>query len=302
MSDLQDTDLQNNDWFWNALDTESQRGTVEVDTADINYLTWSEPGAQGLLLVPGHNAHAHWWDHIAPFYKDDYQTVAIDLSGMGDSDHRDAYSADIYAKEIIAVADDCGLPENTLLISHSFGGLMSIKAMVAQPGRFKGLVLLDAGPKDPGEALPPVLARLSRARLYPTQKAALARFRLQPPQQSEHQFIIEHIARHSIEYLEGEGFAWKFDEEQQNRMQSIDTLREDFQSIKNPCALIYGTRSELFSTQRAAYMQDLLPHLEVTSLGGAGHHLFLDRPFEFMALLSKQLASWGLRVPLHLGI
>ena len=43
-------------WFWDAIDTPSESGAVEVDEADINYLTWSQAGNPGLLLVHGHNA------------------------------------------------------------------------------------------------------------------------------------------------------------------------------------------------------------------------------------------------------
>ncbi len=39
-------------------------------------------------------------------------------------------------------------------------------------------------------------------------------------------------------------------------------------------------------------MKELLPHLEITALEGAGHHLFLDQPLGFMEALSRQLASW----------
>ena len=68
------------DWFWEAIETASESGSIEVQDCDINYLSWSGKGNPGLLFVHGHNAHAHWWDFIAPFFKDDYQTVALDLS------------------------------------------------------------------------------------------------------------------------------------------------------------------------------------------------------------------------------
>jgi len=76
------------DWFWDAVDTKPESNFVEVEENDINYFSWSGPGNPGLLFVHGHNAHAHWWDFIAPAYMDRYQSVALDLSGMGDSDFR----------------------------------------------------------------------------------------------------------------------------------------------------------------------------------------------------------------------
>jgi len=279
------------DWFWEAIDTKPESGFVDVEGSDINYLYWSEAGNPGLLFVHGHNAHAHWWDFIAPSYKDDYYTVALDLSGMGDSDHRDEYSAEMYAKEIIAVADHCNMGPETILVSHSFGGVMSIKAVAQNPDRFKGLILLDSGVKHPDDVKPPEPERLARAKLYPTSEIARSRFRLQPPQQCANQYIVDHIARNSVEYID-EGFGWKFDEEQRSRMKAYADLEDDFKAITTKCALIYGADSESFSAKSAGYMKELLPHLEVTELADAQHHLFLDQPLTFMETLSAQLDAW----------
>lgn len=279
------------DWFWEAIDTKPESGFVDVEGSDINYLYWSEAGNPGLLFVHGHNAHAHWWDFIAPSYKDDYYTVALDLSGMGDSDHRDEYSAEMYAKEIIAVADHCNMGPETILVSHSFGGVMSIKAVAQNPDRFKGLVLLDSGVKHPDDVKPPEPERLARAKLYPTSEIAQSRFRLQPPQQCANQYVVDHIARNSVEYID-EGFGWKFDEEQRSRMKAYADLEDDFKAITTKCALIYGADSESFSAKSAGYMKELLPHLEVTELADAQHHLFLDQPLTFMEKLRAQLDAW----------
>ena len=92
-------------WFWDAVDQKPVSDYVKVDEIDIHYQSWSEPGAPGLLFVHGHNAHAHWWDFIAPSFSADRHTVGLDLGGMGDSDHRDSYSANGFADEILAVAD-----------------------------------------------------------------------------------------------------------------------------------------------------------------------------------------------------
>ena len=279
-------------WFWDAIDNKPESDFVEVDGTDVNFLYWSEAGKPGLLFVHGHNAHAHWWDFIAPNYADKYQAVSLDLSGMGDSDHRDEYSAGIYAKEIVAVADICAMPRDTILVSHSFGGMVSIRTIAKNSERFKGLILLDSGIKHPDDVKSPEPDRLASAKLYPTSEIARSRFRLQPAQQCENQFIVDHIARHSIEYFD-EGFGWKFDEEQRQRMQVYEDAKDDFESIVTKCALIYGDRSEYFSAKSAAYMKEVLPHLEVKELQDAQHHLFLDQPLSFMAELSAQLDAWA---------
>ena len=279
------------DWFWNAIDTKPESDSIDVQGADVNYLYWSKPGNPGLLFVHGHNAHAHWWDFIAPFFKDEYQSVALDMSGMGDSDHREEYSADLYAEEIVAVADKCGMGSDTVLVSHSYGGIMSIRAVAQFPDRFRGLVLLDSGVKHPEEVSPPEPTRLARTKLYPSSEIARSRFRLQPPQQCKNQYIVDYIARTSVEYIE-DGFGWKFDEEQRSRMMPYEDLESDFGAISTRCALIYGGDSELFSSKSADYMKSVLSSLEVTEIIDAQHHLFLDQPLKFIECLTKKLEAW----------
>lgn len=279
-------------WFWDAVDQKPQAHHVEVQESDINYLTWSEDRSKpGLLLVHGHNAHAHWWDFIAPSFSDDYYTVALDLSGMGDSDHRDAYSADIYAEEILAVMDDAGMSADSIVAAHSFGGIMGMKAAAAAPDRFKGLVILDSGVKHPDDIKPREPERFVKPKIYPEFDIAKARFRLQPPQVCENQWIVEYIARHSIERID-EGWVWKFDEEHSMRMTPIEGLEEVLKSIQCKKALIYGALSESFSSKSADYMKELSPDLQVFELGDARHHLFLDQPLAFIDSLRAILNGW----------
>jgi len=278
-------------WFWDYIDTKPESHRIEVDDSDINYLTWSEAGKPGLLFVHGHNAHAHWWDFIAPRFKDSYHTVAIDLSGMGDSDHRDEYSQDTYAKEILAVAEDAGMPEDTVVVAHSFGGMMALRAVATESDRFKGLVLVDSGLRHPEEERPREPERWSRPKVYPNMEVARSRFRLQPPQQCANQYLVDHIARNSIEH-DDDGWVWKFDEELSTRMSPRGDLKDDLENLTCRLALIYGELSESFSSRSAEYMQEIKPAMDVFSLADAQHHLFLDQPEAFMNKLEEILNAW----------
>ena len=282
------------DWFWQYVETEAETGFVEVEDIDIQYRSWSGAGNPGLLFIHGHNAHSHWWDFIAPAFRDDYHTVAMDLSGMGDSDHRDEYSADTYAAEIVAVADAAGLGTDTILVAHSFGGRMALRAVAANPDRFKALVLVDSGVKHPDEEKPREPERWSKPKVYPTSEIARSRFRLQPPQTCDNEYIVQHIARHSVEYDDGaEGFVWKFDEELNSRMKEYGDVPADLSAVSIPAALIYGQNSESFSAKSAEYMQEVRPGLDVFEIADAQHHLFLDQPEAFMEQLKAVLAGWS---------
>jgi pimeloyl-ACP methyl ester carboxylesterase len=279
------------DWFWQAVETESKTGSVKVDDVDISYRSWSEPGNPGLLFVHGHNAHSRWWDFIAPKYREDFHTVALDLSGMGDSDHRDSYSTDLFAAEIVAVADANQMPEDTIVVAHSFGGIMSLRTFATHMSRFKGLILVDSGVKHADDEKPQDVERWSKPKVYPTPEIARSRFRLQPPQQCENDYLVQYIARHSVDAVD-DGFVWKFDEELNSRMQYTGDTALDLKSLTGNCALIYGQHSKSFGPKSVAYMQELQPALEVSEIKDAQHHLFLDQPIAFMDQLSAILDRW----------
>jgi len=81
-----------------------------------------------LVFLHGGFAHAHWWDFIAPFFAEDYSVVAIDLSGMGDSSQRAEYSGEIFATEVIGVCSALGFVGPPVMVGHSFGGFVALKA------------------------------------------------------------------------------------------------------------------------------------------------------------------------------
>tara|TARA_B100000519_G_C14187766_1_gene411587 strand:- start:102 stop:953 length:852 start_codon:yes stop_codon:yes gene_type:complete len=277
-------------WFWDAVDQKPESHYVEVDEIDIHYQTWSDQSDSGLLFVHGHNAHAHWWDFIAPSFSARRHTVALDLGGMGDSHHRDEYSPDGFAREILAVADAAGMPADTTLVAHSFGGMMALRAVCLAPDRFTKLILVDSGVKHPDEVKRREPEAHSRPKVYPSFDVAKARFRLQPAQTCENEFLVEYIARNSVEHV-SEGWVWKFDEELDFRMTGEADPGADLTAAALPVELIYGEHSESFSKQSAEYMQSLRPELAVYEMADAQHHLFLDQPLAFIEMLSQRLEA-----------
>ena len=153
-------------WFWQAVETPSSEHRVEVDECEVAYRRWGEPGRRGLLFIHGMNAHSHWWDFIAPQFLDRYRCAAMNLTGMGDSDYRYEYDGDIYAEEIRAVCDDAGFGSNVVLVAHSFGGYMSVRAANLFPERFAGLVLVDSGIRRQFDLIVVAIKKASGEMLY----------------------------------------------------------------------------------------------------------------------------------------
>ena len=270
------------EWFFKAVDTESEVGAVEVDDCDVVYRCWGNPANRGMLLIHGMHAHGRWWDFIAPRLAGEYRVVAMDLTGMGDSDYRYAYDAATYAREIVAVCDAAGLGEDVIVVGHSFGGNMATKAANLYPGRFGALILADSGLRHPDEPPPNYPPISDRAKVYPDRATALGRFRVRPPQPCENTYLLEYIARHSLMAVDG-GWAWKFDVDLPHTLKDAERVPQDYTGLTLPVGLIYGALSEAFTEKTREHLQSLVPgELCFVVIDNARHHLFLDQPLAFV--------------------
>jgi len=86
------------DWFKEALAVNKEQRNILVEGNSIHYQKWGDDSKPGMVLVHGSGSHSHWWDFIAPLLLEEFQVSAIDLSGMGDSGHREDYSLSSMAK------------------------------------------------------------------------------------------------------------------------------------------------------------------------------------------------------------
>lgn len=286
------------EWFFEAVETPYQERTVEVEDCDVAYQLWDGAGAAAsgapILFIHGMNAHAHWWDFIAPQFLNERRCAAMNLTGMGDSDYRYEYDGATYAEEIRAVCDDAGFGDDVVLVAHSFGGSMAVKAAGLFPERFGALILVDSGIRDPDQPAPERPAMGGRAKVYPDREAALARFRLQPPQPCENDYVLQYIARNSLMPVDGGGWAWKFDEDLPTSLRNVERSADDYRQLELPTAIIYGEQSDYFPRSTLDYTRSLIPgETLVAGIEDARHHVFLDQPLAFVDTLRDLLKNLG---------
>src|SRR5579864_3581682 len=282
-------------WFIDAVAIRPEENIVEVEGAKIHYLRWGDRARPGLLLVHGNAAHAHWWDFIAPFLARDYNVAAMDLSGMGDSDWRkDGYAMETFAREELAVCEDAGmfqLDEPPVIVAHSFGGFVTMLTGGLYGDRLAGVVIVDSPVNPPDRPGGPPKREIKPHNVYPSLAAAMARFRLMPPQTSENLYLVDWVARNSLKEVAG-GFTWKFDPAIWQRF-SIGDTAERLKATRCRIAVFRGEHSVLLPPQIGEYMFNLLgrsaPMVEIPQ---AQHHIMLDQPLALVAALRALLADW----------
>ena len=213
------------------------------------------------------------------------------MSGSGDSDHRAAYSATGFGQEILAVSKNAGLEKPTI-VGHSFGGAMTRIAAWQHRNAFSEIVLVDSAiPNRKGSRIAPPMPRV-KERYYPSLKEGMRRFRLRPPQPCETQYVLDHIAAHSLKATD-QGFQFKYDSAVFAKMQHAEDFPSAADMIKDltsPVKIIYGEKSRFFPGEAIAELEQLVDQGSIRGIPDAQHHVFLDQPIAFIDALNDLLS------------
>jgi pimeloyl-ACP methyl ester carboxylesterase len=281
-------------WFRAALATTAQPGSVAVDGTMISYRAYGQPGDNGIVLVHGGGAHARWWDHIAPLLAPRGRVVALDLSGHGDSGRRGAYELDYWAHEVLAVAGAAGITGSPIIVGHSMGGFVALRAAGLYGPEIEGVVVIDSPVRDitPEEQAAREQRAFGPLRVYPTREAAISRFR-PIPDQAGLPYIVEHIAATSIREVEG-GWSWKFDPHIFGRDRSTLALLTRFDCR---VGLFYAEHG-IVSPKTSELMYDRLgQRAPVIEIPAAAHHVMMDQPIALVTGIRTLLADWDHSLP-----
>jgi pimeloyl-ACP methyl ester carboxylesterase len=108
--------------------------------------TWGS-AVDACVLIHGFGEGSYVWNEFAPLVSSHYRTFAVDLCGHGDSewDCLENYNIKSYVSDVVNVlrALNC---KNIVLVGHSMGADIAIRAALERPECIVGLVLVDFGP------------------------------------------------------------------------------------------------------------------------------------------------------------
>jgi pimeloyl-ACP methyl ester carboxylesterase len=281
------------DWFTKAVAQPTQSHFADLDGTPVHYLSWNAGDAHkpGLLFAHGFRAHARWWSFIAPFFLSRFRVIAIDFPGMGDSAARKEYDSLDFPRSLGAVLEHSGLGRSTL-VGHSFGGSQVARASFEFPELVERAVIIDSyiPVLGVGSRRPPQL-ELRPKNVYATYEAARARFRLVPEQHSAASYVLDYVARHSMQEVDG-GWSWKFDANFVPRRseQDFERIASVVSGIRAPVTYVYGDQSVVVSRELAHAIVKHLQHGHgPIAIPQSHHHVMLDQPLPLVSALKAIL-------------
>ena len=277
-------------WFDRYVTVAAADHSIPVNDCSIHYRKWqkdSDSDKPTLLFVHGNGANLHWWDFIAPAFLENCNVVAIDLSGSGDSEHRNEYSLEVFAQEIIGVCEDANL-RNITVVGHSFGGNVARSCAFLNPGFFSQLIMVDSSFEPRRDRAVTLREKKPIGRYYASLAEAKKRFKLRPSQPCLNRYILDYIAGHSL-IKTVSGYYFKLDQQIFKKMKQsgLPDALSMIKDISCPVGLIYGEKSRLFTSHSIQILERVIPSSHILSIRNAHHHLFLEYPEKFIESLGK---------------
>jgi pimeloyl-ACP methyl ester carboxylesterase len=254
------------EWFQDAIVSESEVKVLEAELGNVSYKCWGKgTNDKTIVLIHGTGASKNWWDPIAPFISDEYRVIAPDLPGMGDSDHREEYSYEVFGESILSILEQENISNNVFLVGHSLGGHIAGFVATEKPSKISGIIMIDTPVRPPDYEYDKHVGSgpLRLIKYYPDKKTILGRFRLMPKQECENDWYLRYVAEYSVKQTE-EGWRWKF-----------------------------GGKSLLMGSKILEYMKSTFKeNMEFISIDHAAHHVPIDAPKEVIKIIKKTIDKW----------
>lgn len=122
----------------------SDLATLRVGDVRLAYRMWGgEGGGTPVLLLHCLGADGGDWAAVAPRLAAGRRVIALDLRGHGASDRPGEYALERVRDDVIGFADALGLTR-TVVIGHSYGGVIACLVAQARPAMVDKLVIEDA--------------------------------------------------------------------------------------------------------------------------------------------------------------
>jgi pimeloyl-ACP methyl ester carboxylesterase len=244
-----------------------------------------------LLLIHGTSSSLRTWDGVTAQLKSQYRIIRFDLPGFGltgPNPNRD-YSTSYYNQVIDSLLAALHV-SRVIIVGNSLGGSIATQYAIYQPGKVRGLVLVDAAGLPPAKkttgaigfklAQMPVINRL----LTIITPRELVKKSLQDAYGDTGK-VTDSLTTQYFDMLTREG----------NRQALIDRIRQGWQeknsdflsNVQAPTLIVWGSKDRLIPVENAALFQQKIKISQVHIWENLGHVPMEEDPVAFSDILRK---------------
>jgi pimeloyl-ACP methyl ester carboxylesterase len=242
-------------------------------------------------MLHGGSAYAHWWDFVAPAFVDDFQVLALDQRGHGDSQHVNppAYGTRHYLDDLHAFIRALGLYK-PVLMGHSMGGHNSVIYATEHASELSALILVDTDASYPPAAVE-FLRKLGEkpAKVFDSAVEAISRFQLLPREAFIATEKLRRLASFAFRELPDGKWTAKLDRQTLFR-EPIDG-RPLLGRISCPTLVVRAEHTPVLSLEKINRLVDGLPNGQWVEVPKTHHHVMLDNPEGLVQVVRKFLSE-----------
>ncbi len=224
-----------------------------------------------VVFIHGWLGSWRYWMAAMDDLSERYRAYALDLWGFGDTNRRqDGYSLSAYVDMVEQFLDAMGI-QQAVLVGHSLGGAVAIRAAVRMPERVDRLIAVNAPLT--GSAIAPPLATFSNHHNGDWIARILGR-------------------RQASAYPEVQIEAVKTDLSAVIRsVQTVraEDLRSDLESITCPVLLVFGRNDPLIYPPEEHWLSQLEENIHIVFMDESSHFPMLEDTPRFTRLLRQFL-------------
>jgi pimeloyl-ACP methyl ester carboxylesterase len=273
---------------------------VKVNGIRLHYVDWGNPHLPHLLLVHGMSGTAHYWDLVAPAFRESHHTVAVTLRGRLPSDYAPdgAYNTEDYMADIAALTRKLQM-ERFTFVGASLGGRIGLNYAATYPEQVERLVLVDIGAQvggrpQPGRDrfadAPEEFVSLEEAEAFLRQFDLFAKL-----DQEAMRLVVEC----GFKQQRNGRWTWTYDKAiREQRRRAIAEGRPTFPDqwevaarVRCPTLIIRGSRSDILTPEIARKTQEAIKGSRLVEIADSGHLPYLERREEFIRVLREFLAG-----------
>jgi len=265
-----------------------------VNGINLHYLDWGNEGKPKVLLLHGLRGHCHSWDDVSAEFCQDYNILALDQRGRGESDWAPGgdYSSESFVADLEGFCEAVGF-ESFTLIGHSMGGRNSMAFARDNADKLENLVIIDIGPDlDPKGSGRITQELIDVPEEFDSFEDVFAY------QSKQNRFCSEPVLRRRLTYATRElpngKFGWRYDlEVREQRRNNTGSKQPDLwlnlPGIKCPVLIVRGSETDTLGLATAEKMVEVLPNGKLVHVDRAAHMVFEDNPEGFIQELHNFL-------------
>ena len=241
----------------------------DIDTA--YELIPSAASDETVVLVHGFTGGMLDFQDEFAWLADQVNVLALDQRGHGTSSHQGPYSLEVLARDLLSLLDHLQVGRVHLL-GHSMGGMIALRAALAQQQRLASLILMDTAP---GPVALLDNAMLERVGTLVTEHGCgvLLESMRQHAQPAHVQRGIDHLGeaehwrriRWKLEHMDPAAFV-----QLGKALGEQDDLTHQLPSLTIPVSVIVGEDDQPF-VEPSKTMAALIPHASLHLIANAGH-------------------------------